>query len=61
VTRNPLGYPDACIPLPEKADEVQLSEICNQHTDRLFAWLEQIQKEGPSLTKTRYDGTMGSA
>jgi hypothetical protein len=61
VTRNPLGYPDTCIPLPEEADEVQLSEICNQHTDRLFSWMDQVLKDGHSLTKTRYDGTMLSA
>ncbi|CCE05823.1 putative Phage integrase [Bradyrhizobium sp. STM 3843] len=61
VTRNPLGFPDLCIPLPEDAEEVQLAEICQQHTARLQAWIETVSKEEPSLTRTRYDGTMRTA
>lgn len=61
VTRNPLGFPDPSIRLPADADDVQLAELCQQHTARLYAWIADIERSEPSLTKTRYDGSMLAA
>lgn len=61
VVRDPMGFPDRCIPLPADADEDRLSELCEGHTARLRAWIEEKQKGEPSLTRTRYDGTVRSA
>jgi hypothetical protein len=61
VTRNPLGFPDPSIRLPADADDMQLAELCQQHTARLYAWIADIERSEPSLTKTRYDGSMLAA
>jgi hypothetical protein len=59
VMRDPMGYPDRCIPLPPEADEQELSRLCHYHTARLRAWIE-AQKAGapPPPTRARYDGTI---
>jgi hypothetical protein len=61
VTRNPLGFPDPSIRLPADADDMQLAELCQQHTARLYAWIAEVERSEPSLTKTRYDGSMLAA
>jgi hypothetical protein len=61
VTRNPLGFPDPSIRLPADADDTQLAELCQQHTARLYAWMAEVGRSEPSLTKTRYDGSMLAA
>ena len=61
LTRNALGFPDPCIPLSMDADDTQLAELCQQHTARLYTWMAQVEARAPSLTKTRYDGSMLAA
>jgi hypothetical protein len=61
VTRNPHGFPDPSIRLPADADDLQIAELCQQHTARLYAWIAEIERSEPSLTKTRYDGSMLAA
>jgi len=61
LTRNARGFPDPSIPLPTNADNAQLAELCQQHTARLYAWMAEVKRTEPSLTKTRYDGTMLTA
>jgi hypothetical protein len=61
VTRNPLGFPDPSIRLPADADDVQLAELCQLHSARLHAWMAEIERSEPSLTKTLYDGSMLAA
>jgi hypothetical protein len=52
---------DKCIPLPADADLETLSRLCHEHSARLDDWIEEQRKAEPSLTKTRYDGTVASA
>jgi hypothetical protein len=59
VARDVMHFPDKCVPLPADASEEQLSALCQDHTARLFAWIEQQRADGaPDL---RYDGTVYSA
>lgn len=59
ITRDTMGYPDNCVPLPPEADEETLSRLCHQHTARLREWVER-KKAGapPPPARTRYDGTV---
>jgi hypothetical protein len=60
VVRNPMGFPDKCIPLPIDADDMQIAELCQVHTARLLAWIEAQQtSDEPGLP--RYDGSVLSA
>lgn len=60
VVRDPMGFPDKCIPLPLDADAAAIAELCQAHTARLFAWLEErAGSDEPSLP--RYDGSVASA
>jgi hypothetical protein len=62
VVRNPMGFPDSCIPLPRGADDDMLAELCQEHTARLLAWISEAQAETePRLTLTSYDGSVRSA
>lgn len=63
VTRDPKGFPDTCIPLPPGATDDELAELCQQHTARLRAHIANVtrQVDEPSLTKTKYDGSMRTA
>jgi hypothetical protein len=71
VVRNPMGYPDLCIPLPRDADDETLAELCEEHTARLFAHLDGIKagaatiededQRRNALLITAYDGTVGGA
>ena len=63
VTRDPRGFADTCIPLPPEATDEELVALCQQHTARLRAHIANVERQAqePSLTKTRYDGTMKSA
>jgi hypothetical protein len=61
VARDTMGFPDVCIPLPVEADDAAIAVLCHEHTARLRAWIEEQKKAEPSLTKTRYDGTVLSA
>jgi hypothetical protein len=61
VTRNALGFPDPSIRLPADADDKTLAELCQQHTARLYAWIAEVEAGAPSLTKTRYDGSVRAA
>lgn len=62
VARDPMGFPDACIPLPADADEEEISRLCHQHTARLRAWIAEqtrsARENGEDATRTRYDGTV---
>lgn len=72
VVRDPMEFPDKCIPLPPEADvdetpeayEARLSALCREHTARLAAWIDERTKateEGGLPGVARYDGTMKSA
>lgn len=67
IVRDPLGYPDICIPLPADATEEQLVELCQAHTARLRAWVAERtpdkmrQQREPKLTRTSYDGSVKAA
>ncbi len=65
VVRNPLGFPDKCIPLPRDADEAMLAKFCCEHTARLQSWISEQSKpraDGkPPEPLTHYDGTMTAA
>ncbi len=60
VVRDPMGFPDTCIPLPPDADEATLAELCHCHTARLRVWIEEQKKVPERETRTRYDGTVTS-
>jgi hypothetical protein len=60
VVRNPMGYPDLCIPLPRGADDEMLAELCHEHTARLLAWIDETQAAEPRMATIRYDGSMES-
>lgn len=60
LVRDPLGFPDACVPLPAEADATAIAELCQQYTAQLFAWIDQERStDGPPLPA--YDGTVYSA
>lgn len=63
VCRDPMGFPDTCIPLPPDATDDELARLCEGHTARLRAHIAQVQgaSSEPPLTRTRYDGTMLAA
>jgi hypothetical protein len=67
VIRDPMGFPDRCIPLPADADEENLVELCRENTARLKAWIigqtpqASSDAQAVTATKTRYDGTVRSA
>lgn len=69
VVVDPMGFPDACIPLPVRgADETveaweqKISELCRDHTARLRAWIDARTKGEPLPAKLlRYDGSVESA
>jgi hypothetical protein len=61
VTRDPMGYPDRVVPLPRDATEDELARLCHEHTAGLRAWITEQKAQEPSLTLTRYDGTVLSA
>jgi hypothetical protein len=66
VARDPMGFPDACIPLPADADDAEIARLCQYHTARLRAWIDEQKRSAtaagvdPKL-RTRYDGTVKSA
>ncbi|HEX3708696.1 MAG TPA: hypothetical protein VHV56_02290 [Pseudolabrys sp.] len=67
VVRDPMGFPDPCIALPPEATEAELIELCQAHSARLFAWIDEQQRavaadaaaDAPLLRP--YDGTVDSA
>lgn len=61
VARDPMGFPDKCIPLPPEADDEQLGELCRAHSARLQRWIDEQKKLGPDEPSIRYDGTVYSA
>jgi hypothetical protein len=63
VVRDPMDFPDNCIPLPAGADGDALAKLCHQHTARLQSWLaEQKQRALADAQqaglRTRYSGTI---
>jgi hypothetical protein len=60
VTRDIMGFPDKCIPLPSDADDATLGELCRGHTKRLEAWID-ARRAGEEPDVPRYDGTVYSA
>lgn len=62
VVRDPMGFPDLCIPLPTAADDEQLGVLCREHTARLLAWIaEQRGEQRTEIRPRGYDGTVQSA
>ena len=67
VCRDPMGFPDTCIPLPPDATDDELATLCQGHTTRLRAHIVAEKKklaagdEQQPVLKTRYDGTMKAA
>lgn len=55
-----MGFPDPCIALPPEASDEEIERLCQEHTARLYRWIEKAKAEGPVYV-TRYDGTMGAA
>jgi len=55
-----MGFPDACIPLPADADDAEIASLCQNHTARLHAWIDEQKRAAaaagvdPKL-RTRYD------
>src|SRR5258705_4750452 len=39
VVRDPMGFPEPCIALPEHADDETIAELCRGHTARLQQWI----------------------
>jgi hypothetical protein len=63
VVRNPMDFPDSSVPLPRGADDEMLAELCQEHTARLFAWIDARKRESaePEIKIiTRFDGTVKS-
>ena len=65
IVRDPMGYPDICVPLPADATEEELIELCNGHTARLREWIaerapEKVREPKP-VTRTAYDGSVRAA
>jgi hypothetical protein len=62
VTRDLMGFPDKCIPLPAGADDATLERLCQEHTARLQLWIAEQRKprdDGhPPIRLTPYDGTV---
>ena len=61
VVRDPMGFPDKCIPLPADADDAALARLCQEHTARLRTWLAKQKRneaDGAAALRTRYDGTV---
>jgi len=71
VVRNPMGFPDLCIPLPRGADGQTLVELCHGHTARLFAYLDALktdaatpqdrERERNAALMASHNGTVASA
>jgi hypothetical protein len=63
VVRDNRAFPDPSIPLPVDADPVLLAALCEDYTTKLYAWIAKADTEHgePSMTKTRYDGTVRAA
>jgi hypothetical protein len=64
VVRDPMDFPDRCIPLPPDADDATLAALCREHSARLMAWIDERRKpddDGAPAQLTRYDGTMRAA
>ncbi len=64
VARDPVGFPDKCIPLPPEADEETLAQLCQEHTARLMQWVEahktDVERTPSVRLRPRFDGTVGS-
>src|SRR5215470_3882441 len=71
VVRDPMGFPDLCIPLPRGADAATIADLCHDYTARLFAYLDALktetatpqdkERERNAALMSTYNGTMGSA
>lgn len=65
VARDPMGFPDTCIPLPVDATDEEIGELCRGYTLQLRQHIEaekrKLATDEPSLTRTRYDGTVKAA
>ena len=65
VARDPMGFPDTCIPLPVDATDEEIGELCRGYTAQLRQHIEnekrKLATDEPSLTRTRYDGTVKTA
>lgn len=65
VARDPMGFPDTCIPLPVDATDEEIGELCRGYTAQLRQHIEnekrKLATDEPSLTRTRYDGTVKAA
>ncbi|WP_456681907.1 tyrosine-type recombinase/integrase [Bradyrhizobium sp. USDA 3311] len=60
-----MGFPDTCIPLPPGASDEEIGELCRGYTAQLRSHIEaekkKLETNEPSLTRTRYDGTIKTA
>jgi hypothetical protein len=71
VVRNPMGFPDLCIPLPRGTDDQTLAELCHDHTARLLAYLDGLktkvaspqdsERQHDAALMATYNGTVASA
>jgi len=58
VVRDPMGFPDKCIPLPPDASEAELVELCHAHTARLREWIARQDDKKAARPGPAYDGTL---
>lgn len=66
VARDPMGFPETCIPLPADADDEKLAELCRGYTQQLRDHIERERRRLPQDEErpprlSRYDGTMKAA
>ncbi len=67
VVRDPMGFPDKCIPLPVEADDAEICRLCHEHSARLLAWIDERQRDAAKDALAGfpppppYDGSVASA
>jgi hypothetical protein len=66
VVREPMNFPDKCIPLPADADDATLARLCHEHTARLHRWIAEqrqiaLADAQAAGSRTRYNGTVLAA
>lgn len=63
--KAPADFPEPCVPLPADAGDDEINRLCQEHTARLDAWLDQQKLGGGDddapKARTLYDGRVLSA
>jgi hypothetical protein len=66
MVREPMNFPDKCIPLLADADDATLARLCHEHTARLHRWIAEqrqiaLADAQAAGSRTRYNGTVLAA